>query len=130
MIPFDVSTQRFVARESKPYSIKADIYSASLIVWECWTRLRPFSVGDPARFHPIMLDKSIVQGLRPTIPEDCPPLLHALISRGWAGQPDLRPSASSVFQILSVDEHREDRNGASLLFPLEGLLKGFQVSGN
>lgn len=49
------------------------------------------------------------------------------ITGGWSGTPDVRPSATSVFQILSKDEQREDRSGASLLFPLSGLLKGLQV---
>jgi len=124
MIPYDAATERFVARESRPYSIKADIYSAVMIVWECWTRCRPFSEGKFARLHPIMLDKAVVTGQRPIIPDDCPPLLHALIARGWCASPDLRPSATSVFQILSRDEVREDRSRSSLLFPLDGFVKG------
>lgn len=105
------------------YSAKADIYSASLVMWECWTRCRPFTDAKFHRAHAIVIEKAVARGERPAIPDDCPPFLHALLSRGWCQVPNLRLPASAMLDVLLREEesHREGRT--VLLHPQEELLK-------
>eukprot|EP00041_Stephanoeca_diplocostata_P029723 m.885112 g.885112 ORF g.885112 m.885112 type:complete len:2139 (-) comp23616_c0_seq3:40-6456(-) len=102
------------------YSTKADVYSAIVVMWECWTRRRPFQeMTGPM----IMIEDAVASGMRPAIPTDCPPFFHALLQRGWCSEPALRPSASAVLDLLQNEENDLHENGRLvLLHPLEGLL--------
>nr|XP_006114389.1 receptor-interacting serine/threonine-protein kinase 2 isoform X2 [Pelodiscus sinensis] len=77
-------------------SVKHDIYSYAIIMWEVMSRKQPFEV-----INPLQIMYSVSQGKRPDISEetlsmDMPHrvLIVTLMTSGWAQNPDERPSFS------------------------------------
>ncbi|KAL6758610.1 hypothetical protein V8C86DRAFT_2592545 [Haematococcus lacustris] len=78
------------------YSIRADVFSFAVVMWECLTRKLPY-----AGLAPFQAATAVVyQGLRPDIPACTPPSLAALIKACWAAVPDQRPSFNAVVADL------------------------------
>ncbi|KAJ9529577.1 hypothetical protein QJQ45_013916 [Haematococcus lacustris] len=78
------------------YSIRADVFSFAVVMWECLTRKLPY-----AGLAPFQAATAVVyQGLRPDIPACTPPSLAALIKACWAAVPDQRPSFNVVVADL------------------------------
>eukprot|EP00041_Stephanoeca_diplocostata_P039411 m.1623695 g.1623695 ORF g.1623695 m.1623695 type:complete len:1649 (+) comp25385_c0_seq20:287-5233(+) len=123
VIGFDTINSTFAKTDMALYSAKADIYSASLVMWECWTRERPFTDARFHRAHNIIIEKAVARGERPEIPDDCPPFLHALLSRGWCQIPNLRLPASAMLDVLLREEESHREGHTVLLHPQEALLK-------
>ncbi|KAM5281218.1 receptor-interacting serine/threonine-protein kinase 2 [Ctenodactylus gundi] len=76
-------------------SVKHDIYSYAVITWEVLSRKQPFE----GVTNPLQIMYSVSQGHRPdtseeSLPVDIPhrSLMVSLIERGWAQNPDERPS--------------------------------------
>jgi len=71
-----------------PYTDKSDVYSFGVICWEILTRdklypdMHPFSVGY----------KVMMEGLRPTIPAECPDTYRNLMESCWAENANNRPN--------------------------------------
>jgi serine/threonine protein kinase len=78
------------------YSEKADVFSFGVVIWECITRDDPHSHLPP--FQVIYAVGS--QGLRPTIPDTCPPEISLLMQRCWNEDPDLRPTFRDIIPSL------------------------------
>ncbi|KAK7822800.1 hypothetical protein U0070_022739 [Myodes glareolus] len=76
-------------------SVKHDIYSYAIIMWEVLSRKQPFEEVT----NPLQIMYSVSQGRRPdtseeSLPSDVPHrgLMVSLIQSGWAQNPDERPS--------------------------------------
>nr|XP_060631555.1 receptor-interacting serine/threonine-protein kinase 2 [Anolis sagrei ordinatus] len=78
-------------------SVKHDIYSYAIIMWEVMSRKQPFEDV----INPLQIMFSVSQGRRPDTSEEYLPfdiphrgLMLSLIESGWAQNPDERPSFS------------------------------------
>jgi serine/threonine protein kinase len=58
----------------KPYTIKADIYSYAIVLWEIITRRKPYEDMDPRRIMHLVLNLN-QRPEQTSIPFDCPPLV-------------------------------------------------------
>ena len=87
--------------EHNPYGEKADVFSFGILLWELLTGKVPYQ-----EMTPLQAAIGVVQkGLRPTIPQDCPPPLANIMRQCWAKNPKDRPS----FESLKVRK-RADQN--------------------
>lgn len=87
------------------YSVKVDVYSFGLVLWELWERKRPYE-DLYSRFDII---DAIRAGRRPPISASCPPALKSLIQRCWHGQPARRPTFSYIVRYLKDELARIKR---------------------
>ncbi|XP_075861289.1 receptor-interacting serine/threonine-protein kinase 2 isoform X2 [Microcebus murinus] len=89
-------------------SVKHDIYSYAIIMWEVLSRKQPFEEV----INPLQIMYSVSQGHRPdtseeSLPYDIPhrALMISLIESGWAQNPDERPSFLRKTQDYSAKPH-------------------------
>jgi len=76
---------------------KVDVYSLALILYESYTRQRPW----PGCFMTVQVVFAVrVNGERPVIPDHCPPDLIRLMQKCWATEPLKRPSCAEVVKFL------------------------------
>ncbi len=86
------------------YTEKADVYSFAMILWELFTRKKPFDEFD---FKSIFMKRdAIYNGLRPTIPDDAPLLYTNLIEDCWDHEPTHRPSFEVILDRLVLMEEQ------------------------
>lgn len=79
-------------------SVKTDVYSYGVMVWEIAARKIPFQ-GVKAAVATVRIS----QGTRETIPADCPLPLKTVITRCWDGDPAKRPTLTEVITSLKND---------------------------
>ncbi len=77
------------------YSEKADVFSFGVIMWEVLTRKQPYAGRN---FMGVSLD--VLEGRRPQIPGDCPPVFKKMVKKCWHGIPDRRPAMEAVLAFL------------------------------
>jgi len=78
------------------YSEKVDVYSFGILLLERYTHKVPFK-----SMHALQVAQKVIQGLRPTIPDKCPPGLSKLLESCWHTNPSERPSFKEIIQILN-----------------------------
>mmetsp|Transcript_19105 Transcript_19105/g.34762 ORF Transcript_19105/g.34762 Transcript_19105/m.34762 type:complete len:891 (-) Transcript_19105:3049-5721(-) len=88
---------------NKPYSLKADVYSYGIVLWEICARDIPYR-----DVHPMAIPLKVVQShMRPNmsgIPSTCPEKMKALISQCWQHEPSRRPNFEQILDVLeSID---------------------------
>lgn len=87
--------------ENMQYSIKVDIYSYAVVLWEICSRKTPYNeVSAPMAIVRLVT----VEKKRPNltiIPPDCPPTLIEIIKQCWSHEPHDRPSFSEIIDKLS-----------------------------
>ncbi len=84
------------ALSSKHYSRKTDVYSFSMTIIEVLTRKMPYGEMDPLQVA-IAVSRD---GLRPSIPANCPADLADLLQQCWNHDPAKRPEFAQVFEQL------------------------------
>ncbi|WIA31103.1 hypothetical protein OEZ86_001129 [Tetradesmus obliquus] len=72
-----------------------DIYAFGMLMFEAYTRHRPF-----ANLHPAGILQAVARGSRPEFPPGTPPPYQALAEACWAQQSEQRPTANIVVQQL------------------------------
>ncbi|GAB4819878.1 hypothetical protein N2152v2_006924 [Parachlorella kessleri] len=82
------------------YSQKADVYSFSMVMWECAARQVPYSGMDGVQAALAVMNR----GLRPDIPPHTPPPFAQLMRACWAALPDQRPDFAWIVPQLEAME--------------------------
>eukprot|EP01025_Chloroclados_australasicus_P059439 TRINITY_DN7514_c0_g2_i5.p1 TRINITY_DN7514_c0_g2~~TRINITY_DN7514_c0_g2_i5.p1 ORF type:complete len:728 (+),score=41.61 TRINITY_DN7514_c0_g2_i5:3-2186(+) len=89
-----------VLGSEKDVDDKCDIYALGMVIWEMYTRQRPWM---SKIFHEQIQHQVENRENRPIIPQDCPEDLANLITRCWAQDPKKRPSAKDVqYEIKKI----------------------------
>lgn len=82
--------------ELPKHKFKVDIYSFAMVCYEILTGNLPFKdVGSLKS-----VKEMVLEGLRPHLPNDCPPLLKVLIEKCWSQKPEERPTFAVVCSEL------------------------------
>lgn len=82
---------------AEKYTEKADVFSYGVVVWETVTRQCPYEGLTQIQAALGVLNNN----LRPTVPENCPPLFKKLMTLCWVSSPEERPSFEAVLEILN-----------------------------
>lgn len=85
--------------ENKDYTLKADVYSFGIMVWEICTRKIPYHGKKQCEITIDVISKKI----RPDeslIPRETTPGLHDLMKFCWHNDPDERPNFEQIMQFL------------------------------
>ncbi|CAL1539138.1 unnamed protein product [Lymnaea stagnalis] len=78
------------------YTMKSDIWSYGIVLWEIVTLgASPYPGIPPERLFPLLST-----GYRMDRPEDCPEELYALMQKCWKTEPENRPHFSMLRDIL------------------------------
>ncbi|KAL6040585.1 protein kinase [Balamuthia mandrillaris] len=77
----------------RKYTFSADVFSAGIILWEVFTMTHIWNCG-------VSRDELLDDQLRPSIPEDCPPVLAKIIARAWDHNPKARPNFAEILRVL------------------------------
>jgi hypothetical protein len=77
------------------YTVKADVFSFGIILWEIFHKKVPFE-GTFA----YLIEKSIVEGIRPPIADYVPPVFAEVIQQCWQVSPDKRPNFEDILGKL------------------------------
>jgi serine/threonine protein kinase len=88
------------------YSVKVDVYSFGMVLWELWEKKRPFDEYT-SRFDII---DAVRAGKRPPISESCPPTFKSLVQRCWQTEPSRRPTMNYIVRYLKDELGRVKRN--------------------
>lgn len=85
------------------FSEASDVYAFGMTVWEMYTRHRAYDdLPEDEVSLPDLLERIVVQHLRPKVPEGCPLPLKSLIESCWAANPDDRPTFTELKNQLNV----------------------------
>ncbi|KAL4480308.1 hypothetical protein ABPG74_020824 [Tetrahymena malaccensis] len=91
--------------DNKQYTIKADVYSYAIVLWEFISRKTPYK-----QMSTVDIMKNVCEGKRPGlgpefIPKDCPPSLIDLMKDCWEQDPNKRPDFREVLERLEFIEN-------------------------
>lgn len=72
-------------------SLASDVYAFGVLLYALFTNWMPFHTLSNNE-----LRRTVLSGMRPSIPERVPPTMAELIRSCWAADPDDRPSFTSI----------------------------------
>jgi serine/threonine protein kinase len=97
------------------YDEKCDVYSFGIILWEIYTRTKPYN-DIPDLSTDTLFYHVNDNGRRPIVPEECPDKIRSLITRCWDADPDARPPFADIIdkiQEIIIEEAILDPTGRS-----------------
>jgi serine/threonine protein kinase len=105
------------------YTVKVDVYSYGMVLWELWERKRPYEELY-SRFDII---DAVRAGRRPPIGSGCPAAYRSLIQRCWHEQPARRPTFAYIVRYLKdelahIKRQRTTSSSAHAMSPLHRLV--------
>jgi serine/threonine protein kinase len=83
---------------NEKYAEPADVYSCGIILWELLSRECPYEGMEPIQCAVAVLNR----GIRPDIPNWCPPPFAALISSCVAQEAEVRPTFMQILSALDA----------------------------
>lgn len=86
--------------EEKPHTMKSDIYSLGITLWELVSGQQPYKNINPPS---IML--KVMKGVQDPIPEGCHPKLATIIQACRAVDPKARPSAEALVSFFASGQN-------------------------
>ena len=97
----DLEWQAPEAIQGTGYTEASDIYSFGVILWELFTRKKPF-----ANLSGMALMDAIIAGKREAIPKDMPTEMQTIITSCWDKEPTKRPYVSTLIRDLESYQPR------------------------
>jgi len=94
-----VAPEMFTSSAKASYSLKVDVYSFGMVLWELWERKQPFSEFS-SRFD--IMD-AVKNGERPKISHNCPAGYRSLIERCVKQKPGERPNFGTIVAELKAE---------------------------
>eukprot|EP00041_Stephanoeca_diplocostata_P035501 m.1256491 g.1256491 ORF g.1256491 m.1256491 type:complete len:1443 (+) comp24711_c0_seq1:673-5001(+) len=96
------------ARDAKtlPYSLKVDVYSFAIVMWEIWARADPWDNLDAESYISFFgqLQRCVTTGVRPLVPpadaHPAPVEFVVLMKACWHGDPNARPAFSQIVNTI------------------------------
>lgn len=85
-----------VLRNQK-YTVKVDVFSFAIIMWECVTRAEPYQNMPPFN----VIEGVAHKGLRPKVPTWVPGQYKSLMIDCWQEIADLRPNFSTILDVIN-----------------------------
>lgn len=86
--------------QHRAYNQKVDVYSFGIVLWELITGLLPFQNMTAVQAAFAVVNR----GVRPTVPNDCLPVLSEIMTRCWDANPEVRPCFLEVVSLLEAAE--------------------------
>ena len=81
--------------DNKQYSIKSDVFSYGVVLYELTSRMDPWKEMNAAKAA-----YEVLSGRRMEIPKDCPPILSNIMNLCWKQDPIERPNFYDIIQLL------------------------------
>lgn len=81
---------------------KADVYSFGILLWEMYTREKPWH--DMFEDEDELIAAVCDEEERPKIPADCPPALRDLIESCWHPDPEKRPTFQAMLEKMMFEK--------------------------
>jgi serine/threonine protein kinase len=82
--------------QDRSYSIKSDVWSYGILVWEIVTGREPHDNEDQLLIGARIRD----EGFHPVIPADCEPALRRVMEMCWHKNPQDRPTMEGITKVL------------------------------
>ena len=80
------------------YTVKADVYSFAIVMWECVARVDPYMNIPPFKvIYAVAREK-----MRPKVPPGLPPEYVRLMKDCWAHNPDARPQFETILERIEA----------------------------
>jgi len=80
------------------YTVKADVYSFAIVMWECISRVDPYMNIPPFKvIYAVAREK-----MRPKVPQGIPQEYVRLMKDCWAQNPDARPQFETILDRIEV----------------------------
>lgn len=116
--PLWVAPELLSNSKKTPKATRAsDVYSYGIILWEIVTRRTPYQGMIKSHAGPsgiagaaaatLKAIQDIIAGMRPIIPDRCPPRMADLIRRCWHSDPNARPDFQTICDELSEMEREK-----------------------
>jgi hypothetical protein len=89
----------------KEYTVKSDVYSFALLLWELAERREPFRNLELAQ----LVNGVVKHRLRPTLPNNVRAEYSSLVEACWHHDAERRPTFDEIVRLLSLEKEIADR---------------------